>query len=91
MNKKYITNSFIAGLMFGCLFLVCNCIRGESWKKKVFTPIEYIGKHSYGIYCFHQSAINCVFNLLLNNSLLLWLVTVIVTIAISCGLVLVEN
>lgn len=87
MNKKYMTSSLIAGLMFGCLFLVCNCIGGEIWKKKVFTPIECIGKHSYGIYCFHQIVINCVFTLLVkNNSLLLWLVTFIITVALSCGI-----
>ena len=33
MDKKYMTNSLIAGLIFGCLFLFCSCISGEIWKK----------------------------------------------------------
>lgn len=86
MNKKYMTSSLVAGLMFGCLFLLCCYIGGEVWKKKVFAPIEYIGKHSYGIYCFHQIDINCVFTLLLkNDSLLLWLATFVFIATISCG------
>lgn len=72
--------------MFGCLFLLCGCIREEVWKKNVFAPIKYIGKHSYGIYCFHQIVINCVFTLLLkNNSLFLWVATFALTMAISCS------
>ena len=81
------TNSLIAGLIFGCLFLFCSCISGEIWKKRVFAPIKYIGKHSYGIYCFHQIVINCVFTLSLkNSSLQQWLATFILIAVISCGI-----
>lgn len=86
MNKRYMTSSLVAGLMFGCLFLLCSFINEKFWKKKAFAPIRYIGKHSYGIYCFHQIIINCVFKLLhTNDSLFLWLVTFALIAAISCG------
>lgn len=86
MNKKYMTSSLIAGLMFGCLFLLCGCIDSEIWKNRALAPIEYIGKHSYGIYCFHQIVINCVLTLpLKNRNLLIWLATFILIAVISCG------
>ena len=86
MNKKYMTSSLIAGLMFGCLFLFCGCVGGEIWENRVLAPIEYIGRHSYGIYCFHQIVINCVLMLPLKNcNLLIWLVTFVLTAAISSG------
>ena len=84
MNKKYMTSSLIAGLMFGCLFLFCGCINGEIWKNRALAPIEYIGRHSYGIYCFHQIVINCVLTLPLENcNLLIWIVTFVLIAAIS--------
>lgn len=86
MNKKYMTSSLIAGLTFGCLFLFCGCIDSEIWKNRVLTPIEYIGKHSFGIYCFHQIVINCVLALSLkNNNLYLWLATFVLIVVISSG------
>ncbi len=86
MNKKYMTSSLIAGLMFGCLFLFCGCINSEIWKNRAFTPIEYIGKHRYGIYCFHQIVINCVLMLSFKNSnLFLWLATFVLIVVISSG------
>lgn len=86
INKKYMTSSLIAGLMFGCLFLFCGCIDSEIWKNKALTPIVYIGKHSYGIYCFHQIVINCVLMLPFdNNDLLLWFATYVLIVVTSCG------
>ena len=81
MNKKYMTSSLIAGLMFGCLFLFCSCVDGEIWKNRALAPIKYIGKHSYGIYCFHQIVINCVLTLSLKNHI--WLATFVLVAAIS--------
>ena len=86
MNKRYMTSSLVAGLVFGCLFLLCNFVNEKFWKKKAFIPIKYIGKHSYGIYCFHQIVVNCVLKLLCaNGNLFLWLVTFALIVAISCG------
>ena len=87
VNKKYMTSSLIAGLMFGCLFLLCCCISGEIWKGIVFVPVKCIGKHSYGIYCFHQIVINCVLALSIkNHSLPLWIATFILAAVTSCVL-----
>ena len=86
MNKKYMTSSLIAGLMFGCLFLFCGCISSNIWKKRVFNFVKCIGKHSYGIYCLHQIVINCICAFShKNSSLLRWLAVFSAVAVISCG------
>ena len=82
LNKKYACSSLIAGLAFAWLFLFCS--RFTFWGNSIFKPIANIGKHSYGIYCFHQIVINClIFIAYDKNSLIEWIVGLVCITAIS--------
>ena len=82
LNKKYACSSLIAGLAFAWLFLFCS--RFTFWDNSIFKPFISIGKHSYGIYCFHQIIINClVFISFDRNSLIQWVVGFVCITAIS--------
>lgn len=67
LNKRYMTSSVIAGLLFGLLFLLCSGIDNKFFAGRVFKPFVFVGKHSYGIYCFHQIVINCVMRYAFNK------------------------
>ena len=66
--------------------LVLQMHQWRVWREKVFASIGYIGKYSYGIYCFHQIVINCALMLMLkDNNLLLWFATFALIAVVSCG------
>ncbi|MGN0246640.1 MAG: acyltransferase family protein, partial [Lachnospiraceae bacterium] len=82
LNKKYACSSLIAGFAFAFLFLLCS--KFTFWNKSLFKSLISIGKHSYGIYCFHQVLINClVFISYDKNSLIQWIVGFICISVIS--------
>ena len=85
LNKRYMTSSVIAGLLFGVLFLLCSGIDNKFFAGRVFKPFIFVGKHSYGIYCFHQIVINCVMRSAFNKeNLLQWGIAYLVIATISC-------
>lgn len=85
LNKRYMTSSVIAGLLFGFLFLLCSGIDNKFFAGSVFKPFVFAGKHSYGIYCFHQIVINCVMRYTFNKeNLLQWGMAYLVIVAVSC-------
>ena len=85
LNKRYMTSSVIAGLLFGILFLLCSEIDNKFFAERVFKPFIFVGKHSYGIYCFHQIVINCLMRYTFNKeNLLQWGMTYLGIATISC-------
>lgn len=85
LNKRYMTSSVIAGLAFGLLFFLCSGIDNVFLGNKVLKPVVSIGKHSYGIYCFHQIVINCVMIYgFKKESLLQWGLGYIAIALVSC-------
>lgn len=85
LNKRYMTSSLIVGLLFGFLFLLCSGIDNGFFAGRVFNPFVFVGKHSYGIYCFHQIVINCVMRYTINKeNLLQWGMAYLVIATISC-------
>ncbi len=57
LNKQYLTSSLIAGLFFSLLFLICYRFK-YLFHYGLFIPVAWIGKYSFGIYCFHQTIIS---------------------------------
>lgn len=85
LNKRYMTSSLIAGLLFGLLFLLCSGIDNKFFAGRVFKPFIFVGKHSYGIYCFHQIVINCIMRYAFNKeNLLQWGMAYLAIATISC-------
>lgn len=85
LNKRFMASSVIAGLLFGFLFLLCSGIDKNFFSRKAFQPFIFVGKHSYGIYCFHQIVINCVLRYSFSEGNLMQWVMVYLGIAIvSC-------
>jgi peptidoglycan/LPS O-acetylase OafA/YrhL len=56
LNKKVLPSSLIASLLFGILILLLNRMRDVA----ILKPIEWIGKHSLGIYLTHNIVIRCL-------------------------------
>lgn len=85
LNKRYMVSSVIAGLVFGLLFFLCSGIDNLFFENKVLKSLVLIGKHSYGIYCFHQIVINCVMRHDFNKeNLLQWGAVYIAIALVSC-------
>ena len=85
LNKRFMASSVIAGLLFGFLFLLCSGIDENFFSKRVFQPFIFVGKHSYGIYCFHQIVINCVMKFGFNKgSLMQWGMVYLGIAIVSC-------
>lgn len=85
LNKRYMTSSVIAGLLFGFLFLLCSGIDNMFFAGRVFKLFAFVGKHSYGIFCFHQIVINCVMKIpSIKDSLLQWGIVYMAIAAGSC-------
>lgn len=86
LDKRYITNSLIAGLLFSWLFLLAFQMR-DLFEKNVFKLLAFIGMHSFGIYCFHQIVINCVLTVISQRNFCIWCSTLglIVLISILVG------
>lgn len=82
LNKRVLSSTLIAGMLFGCLFLFMRI-----YSKNLSGIIGFIGKHSFGIYLFHLIVIKC-FRKLLNAelSILLWVVFLIIIIGFSVGI-----
>lgn len=85
LNKRYMTSSVIAGLLFGFLFLLFSGIDNKFFAGRVLKPFVFVGKYSFGIYCFHQIVINCVMRYAFNKeSLLQWTIVYLTIAVISC-------
>ena len=70
LNKRVMTSSMIAGFAFTFLFLACSQL-----KLTRGYLLQTIGRHSFGIYCFHQTVINCVLLFVTDKiNLLQWIV-----------------
>ena len=85
LNKRYMTSSLIAGLLFGLLFLLCSGNDNKFFAGRAFKPFIFVGKHSYGIYCFHQIVINSIMRYAFNKeNLLQWGMAYLAIATISC-------
>lgn len=82
LDKRFLTNSFIAGLLFSWLFLFTWFIR-FFFEKKIFKPLSFIGVHSFGIYCFHQLIINCALAVIIQRKVCIWVMTLSMIILLS--------
>ncbi len=83
LNKKILASSFIAGLLFAWIFLLSHSMRW-ALSIKLFTPLAFLGKHSYGIYLFHYTIITCLVLIPhAESNVLLWLLFYFLVIAIS--------
>lgn len=55
LNKRVMTSSMIAGLAFTFLFLISSQLK----LTRGGYLLQATGRHSFGMYCFHQTVINC--------------------------------
>ncbi len=84
LNDVLLSNSLIASIVWSALFLLL-------WSHKDFFthwahfPIVFIGKYSFGIYCFHNIIITCfLLSIHVDNpSFMIWLLGLIVVIIVS--------
>lgn len=82
LNKRYMTSSMFAGLVFAWMFQVAWALRGV-FKHSIWKPLAFIGIHSFGIYCFHQIVINCVLRIVPHNGTVIWIVSLLLVIIAS--------
>ncbi|MBO4440121.1 MAG: acyltransferase [Spirochaetaceae bacterium] len=82
LDKRFLTNSFIAGLIFSWLFLFTWSIR-FFFEKNILKPFSFIGVHSFGIYCFHQLIINCTLAVVTQREICIWAMTLSMVILLS--------
>lgn len=84
LNKRYLSSSLLAGLVFAWLFLFSYIIRFV-FKKAIFKPFIWYGKYSFGIYCFHFVTISTLghYNIISYSDMEQWIIGLIIVIAIS--------
>lgn len=75
-NKRFLPSSLIASLLFGCIILLLYHMRDVA----IFHPIEWMGKHSLGIYLTHYIVIRCLSNWCNNIG---WIMALMIVLAIT--------
>ena len=88
LDKRVLTNSFVAGLFFSWIFLLAWSVRSFFEKgKSTFKALSFIGVHSFGIYCFHQTVINCALTVTSQGGFFVWALTLgsVVLLSILVG------
>lgn len=83
-NKRFLSSSFVAGLGFTLLFLICFKLK-QVFHHRFFKPLEWIGKHSFGIYCFHFVTIRTLafYGVIETSSLKGWSIGLIISLFAS--------
>lgn len=82
MNKRILPSSLIAGMLFGCLFLVFAV-----YFKNANGPIAFIGKHSFGVYLCHMIIIRCISTVFTSElGLVEWLLLFALTLLTSTAI-----
>lgn len=86
LNKRVITSSLVAGLVFSWLLLLCICNRQKKVLNRI-TLINNIGRHSFGIYCLHILCVNTVIyfkdGLCIKSNMLTWVICLIAVFVAS--------
>ena len=87
INKHFLSSSFVAGLCFSWMFLLCYKVK-DIFMLKVFYPFEWFGKHSFGIYCIHFVTIRTLgyYGMIQVTSMMGWALGLLISIA-ACSFI----
>ncbi len=82
LGKTYITSTWIAGILGGCLFLIFHKIE-VVFNCPIFIPLIKVGRYSLGIFLFHWLIIEWFRPYVYPHGLLQWLTLLLICVLLS--------